>query len=343
MKKFLLLASVALGGSIQAVMLHQFNFFAAGVLPVTNFNGKQYAILSREAGGNDKGTYDDFGGKRDPQENDSLVTAAREFSEEAISGATFGMNAHAARQYLAQNSQVITNNSNVLYITRFSENDIRTFRKKFHPARAKSNNWKYQEKDRIATVRWDRLKNAILSSHSNTGVKVEARLIDPHTGQEKGHNEMITLRPFLVKKLRPVFQIGGNAAPVVPVHKPQQLIGRVMQVQAKRHHAPKPVVNPVVKVAHVAPKAHVKHAPAKKVVKKAAKKVFLKPVVKKAPAKKIVKKAVIVKKAPAKKIVKVVVVKKAPVKKVAHAPVGKMFVGKKFAKKPVKKAHKKKA
>jgi hypothetical protein len=87
--------------------------------------------------------------------------------------------------------------------------------------------------------------------------------------------------------------------------------------------APKAVKAPAKKVAKKAAKKVVKKAPAKKVAKKAAKKV-----VKKAPAKKVAAKKV-VKKTPAKKVAAKKIVKKTPAKKTAPKKVVKKKAKKK--------------
>lgn len=198
---------------MQAQSLSNYNFKVGAVLPVTHFNkqGKsvKYLVLGREAGGKDVGTYDDFSGSRDKGESHPVVTAAREFHEEGIMQDTLGMDLAKTRNRIDLSSKsnttevVLANENAVTYIVNFSDSEIRQFRKNFHPARAKQRSWKYQEKDRIATVRWDRLVTAIQSSKSNKGVTVQARLIDPATGNEEKNATTITLRPYLVKRLRP--------------------------------------------------------------------------------------------------------------------------------------------
>src|SRR5688572_1674937 len=70
--------------SSQKPLLTTVHFTTACGLPFFVQNGNYYFILSREAGGHDKGTFDDFGGKRDPGEDHPIISAAREFWEEAI-------------------------------------------------------------------------------------------------------------------------------------------------------------------------------------------------------------------------------------------------------------------
>lgn len=201
--------------------LSQYQFGAASVLPMTHFKGNKYVILGREAGGNDKGTYDDFGGSRDKGEKHPSITAAREFFEEGITQATLGMDANQAKARIDVGSKantteaVLANNNAVTFVVNFPSAEIIGFRSNFHAARAHQKSHKFKEKDRIATVRWDRLEAAIKCSKTNTGVQVQARLIDPNSGQEDKHATMITLRPFFVKRLRPYienapYQVGKN-------------------------------------------------------------------------------------------------------------------------------------
>lgn len=210
MAVFYLVSGVAFGMQ-QAQSLSQYPFNSASVLPFTYFNkkGKQvkYVILGREAGGRDKGTYDDFGGSKEQNEKHPMITAAREFYEEGIVNDTLGWNLTTTRAHIDLNQNhteaILALGTAVTYITHFSTNDIINFRKKFEAARAKQTSWKYKEKDRIATVRWDALVAAITNSKNNTGVTVQARLIDPATGKDEAQLSTITLRPFLVKRLRP--------------------------------------------------------------------------------------------------------------------------------------------
>jgi hypothetical protein len=138
-----------------------------------------------------------------------VITAAREFHEEGIMQDTLGMNLAAVRARIDLNSKsntteaVIASEKAATYIVSFTPDEIIKFRKNFHSARAKQKSWKYKEKDRIATVRWDRFVAAIQNTKSDQGVTVKARLIDPATGQEEKKATTITLRPYLVKRLRP--------------------------------------------------------------------------------------------------------------------------------------------
>lgn len=209
----------------QLQKLSNYNFYAAAVLPVTHFTSKKtgkatkYVILGREAAGKDVGTYDDWGGSRDKGEKHPVETAAREFYEEGILKDTLGMDLKTTTAFIDPKSKanevVIASERAVTYIVNFTSDDIVKFRKNFNAARNKQTSWKNKEKDRIATVRWDVFVAAIQGSKFNKGVTVNARLIDPATGKEDKNATTITLRPWLVKRLRPYvtnqqFQYGQN-------------------------------------------------------------------------------------------------------------------------------------
>lgn len=199
--------------STQQKSLTEFNYASASVLPITYFerNGQQvkYAILARESGGKDAGTYDDFGGSRDHGELHPAITAAREFFEEAICANTLGMSLNDVRHYIdiktGNTELILAQGHRCMFLTHFIAKDMIRFKNNFHHARAKARG-KFREKDRIATVHWDLLKDAIKKSQSDKGVTVQARLVDPATGHDEGHKTTITLRPLLVKKLRPLFE-----------------------------------------------------------------------------------------------------------------------------------------
>ncbi len=202
-----------LGAMQQPTPLSKFGHTAAWVLPTTHFlkNGKRvkYVVLGREAGGRDAGKYDAFGGDREKNEKHPVVTAAREFYEEAITSSTLGMNEKAIRTYIdlnARNTECILGiddkkykKKHVLYMTSFKDNDISKLERSFAAARNGQQQWKYKEKDSIAVVRWDRLVKAIKNSTSNTGVKVQATVTDL---QGKKIRKTIELRGVFVKILR---------------------------------------------------------------------------------------------------------------------------------------------
>lgn len=207
------------------VRLSSLNYKSASVLPYYYDNNKKWVILSREASGVDKGTYDDFGGgrERDKGEQRPVVTAAREFYEEGILGKTINVTVPETVSLLKKNSSHIISYSNtrgtcnVTYITNFNDYKDQFFNN-FYIARSNARNHKYREKDRIAVVTWDNLNNAIIKhakqadsfmwrwfGHlSSQNATVSAMELDPATLQFKPAI-IITLRPFLVKKLKLFF------------------------------------------------------------------------------------------------------------------------------------------
>lgn len=209
-------SAYACGMQAPVQSLSGYNFTSAAVLPVTYFDkqGKpvKYVILAREAAGKDVGTYDDFGGSRDQGEKHPVATAAREFFEEGILQSTLGMSQQQVRDHIDLTSKtntaaaVVASRQAVTYIVNFTADEIHKFKKNFHAALAQQTSYKYKEKDRIATVRWDLFEAAIKNSKPNTEVKVQARLVDPQTGKDEKSQTEITLRPFFVKTLRPYIE-----------------------------------------------------------------------------------------------------------------------------------------
>lgn len=197
----------------------------AGILPTTTwmkpegpFDPKtkkkkmipiKYAILGREAGGHDKGTYADFGGGGHGKDHPK-ITAAREFAEEAITEKTIGMNEGQIINY-ADPAKVHTEyilvgpSGSTSYITRFDNSVIGKLMKNFEKERSKQTSWKYKEKDRIATVRWEYLKNAVKNAALGATVTVTARVVDPKTGKGRPNTQQVTLRSPFVRLLKRFF------------------------------------------------------------------------------------------------------------------------------------------
>ncbi len=196
-----------------APRLSEFDFGAASVLPTfIDLNGKKYLILSREAGGTDIGTYDDFGGKRDligPKNNQKkeahpVITAAREFFEEAILMLSINFSLQNTKDFIEVNNPqtefVIAYGHNVTYITDFTAY-ADTFFANFYNAFNTTISRHSKEKDRIAIVGWDELKTVIHNARFNSGIIMDAQVLNP--ADQKWYTEKITLRGFFAKKLRP--------------------------------------------------------------------------------------------------------------------------------------------
>lgn len=198
----------------QPPALSDFQYGSASVLPFYNLRRTKYVILSREKWGRDAGTYDDFGGKRDQGENHPVISAAREFWEEAILDGTVGLSLARTQNYIditqSRNTHYVVANTtrrgakNVTYITNFNKYKTQ-FINNFYKARRNSTKRENKEKDRIAIVKWQDLKDAIVNNqHNSTSVYVSASVINPITN--KGEQQQILLRPYLVIKLRNFFR-----------------------------------------------------------------------------------------------------------------------------------------
>lgn len=198
----------------QPPALSDFKYGSASVLPFYNTRRTKYVILSREKWGRDAGTYDDFGGKRDKGENDPVESAAREFWEEAILDRTVGLSLMQTQNFIditkSRNAHYVIANTtrrgakNVTYITNFNKYKTQ-FISNFYKARRNSLKIENKEKDRIAIVKWQDLKDAIVShQHKSHSVYVTASVINPITN--KGEEQKILLRPYLVVKLRQFFR-----------------------------------------------------------------------------------------------------------------------------------------
>lgn len=205
-------ASVPQSNIAGAPRLTDFDFGGASVLPTfIDQNGKKYLILSREAGGKDKGTYDDFGGARDfigPKQNNikeahPVITAAREFFEEAILELTLNFSLQNAQDLIDVKNMyteyVIASGRNVIYITDFTQY-TNQFLSEFYKAFRKTTSRHSKEKNRIAIIEWNELKTIINNNPFNTGIIVDAEVLNPLDLQ--WYVEKITLRPFFAKKLR---------------------------------------------------------------------------------------------------------------------------------------------
>jgi len=186
-----------------APALKNLKYSSASVLPYTSKSNGRYVLLGQEAFGRDANTWDDFGGSRDLGENHPIITAAREFAEETE---FLFMNKKQAQNWLdvgAGNTKVVVaKNKNATYITRFDQHDLAKFTKKFNNRVGRKT-----EKKALAWVKWEDLERAICSAQrDSTGklkrVNVWAQVLDR---QNKSHGKLITVRPFLVAKLRDYF------------------------------------------------------------------------------------------------------------------------------------------
>lgn len=217
--KFISYSAVALQSfaltAMQAPSLSQFQYNAASVLPYVEYKkkpGKHYFLLGREAGGNDKDTWDAFGGSRDQGEKHPVQTASREFAEETIETI---FNSKDALNYIDADAKhttaVIANKHSkaVEYITKIGENKMHTVRYNFYKARHKATKFKHKEKNAIAFVREDRFASAIKNAQRDNQGHLKPVIVKGDIIKEDGSLMMqqdLTLRPYMVSTLQPYFQ-----------------------------------------------------------------------------------------------------------------------------------------
>lgn len=219
-----LLSMVRLQGmQLPRPSLSSFPFNGASVLPYTiDQSGTTQALLAREAGGGDEGTYDAFGGRKDPNETHPVETAAREYAEETIGlvGSPGAIRRHI--DVAGQDTLAIIANYNksfVIYVTYFDLGTFKYLSRNFAGARTRATG-KYKEKDRLAWVEWNRLSDAISNAQRDSQdhllpVRVKANVVNKNGIGYK--EKFITLRPVFVSSMQSYFR---NAA-YVAGHNPK--------------------------------------------------------------------------------------------------------------------------
>lgn len=205
-------------------------YFAAGVLPTfIDSDGQKCVILTRESRGEALNQFDDFGGKKDPGDTLPLYSAAREFWEEAILDKTTPLiTQEQVQDYINQENnhteyvivsagasakEAHVGKYGVTYITDFTEY-AQEFFNRFYPARQHEKRHDQQDKDEIAIVKWDDLKDALTKKHpqkdmiilknKNSYIPCFAQVINPKT--RKYEPTIIPLRPTFANKLMPFFR-----------------------------------------------------------------------------------------------------------------------------------------
>jgi len=178
--------------------------------------GVKKVILADEAHGWDRTTFADFGGKRDNGETHPVQTAAHEMYEEAIIPDTLGWSLNQTRDFIdiAKNNSThlitVYSNKKMCHVTYFT--DFTPYRniffREFPIARKNATQGKFREKNKLAIVTWDDLKDVVSKQRSsstprNMPVRMSALVQNPRTG--RFNTELITLRPSLVISLRPFF------------------------------------------------------------------------------------------------------------------------------------------
>jgi 8-oxo-dGTP pyrophosphatase MutT (NUDIX family) len=180
-----------------------YKFESASVLPLCVHHGKKYVILGRETKGRYAGSYDNFGGGREAGEDNHVLTAAREFFEEAILLLTVGFTLKDVEHYLditkTNNTEIIiAYNESFTYIIDFN-NYKKKILKNFHKALQETTDPHSLEKDRIALILWEDLERAIQTNR----MSISALELDPITLQLVATT--IQLRPYLMRQLKPFF------------------------------------------------------------------------------------------------------------------------------------------
>lgn len=198
-----------------ATKLSQYPYRSASVLLwYADRNNTEKFILADEAGGRDRGTYCDFGGKREKGENHPIMTAAHEFYEEAIIPNTLGWTLPQVEQFIditkADNTKLINAYSNaitchVTYLVDFTPYKDQLF-KKFPHARKHAKKHHFREKNNLAIITKKDLINAIEQRTHRFwrrwfSLKVSALVQNQRT--HKFEKKMITLRPAFVKSVSP--------------------------------------------------------------------------------------------------------------------------------------------
>lgn len=215
--------------NIQTFDLDTYPCKSASVTPVYTHKDKLCVIPTREAEGKDqkkggkKYTYDDFSGGSEKKDTNPLASAAREFWEEAMLQETLGWNIEDTENFIKENTLYAIAYTkdpnphnpksrdvrNVTYIVNFDKYADKLFAN-FYDAR-KSEQARYKklgtrrrhqhttEKDKIASILWDDLKEASITNKKTIWAAVK----DPQTKRFK--KEQVTLRPFFPSKLRPFF------------------------------------------------------------------------------------------------------------------------------------------
>lgn len=175
--------------------------------PKTN---KRYAILGREAFGSSKGLWDNFGGGKDNSDNNNyLSTALRELQEESIY--CLGKDVDV-RAKLKKNRVIINPNPrirSVTYIATFGKESIDNMKNRFYEKRSRTKKFCCREKDRIAFVNYDNLKDVInnaprdVKGNLKTPIYIKGSIINPKDTSKKGAIRAdLELRPFFVDKLQ---------------------------------------------------------------------------------------------------------------------------------------------
>ena len=176
----------------------------AGVLAYTYWPEKKadFFVLSKEAHGKDKGTYDAFGGGKDPNELHPIHTASRELFEESIK-------LLGDIQYLKKYIDIDSSNTknilvnkmknSFLYITKFDFKPIEKLIKEFPIALKKATQAKFKEKEEVVLVDAKDLEKSIVAAKGSINVHVNALKYNNKT--KHYDNCSVKIRPYLARIL----------------------------------------------------------------------------------------------------------------------------------------------
>ncbi len=176
--------------------------YADGAFVLPYYYDKQtndhYYLLGRETGGKDKGLYSAFGGSRQKGEGHPLITASREFNEEAHLSIPYngGWAINRLKAYIRQNKKGIVakkteyGNRVVFYIIDFGARNAKRILANFKHGQTDDN-----EIDQLAQVRCADLVNALTHAQKSKPIKVNAYIW--RNGKKMAQQEIITLRPLM--------------------------------------------------------------------------------------------------------------------------------------------------
>jgi hypothetical protein len=187
--------------------LYEWPYQTAAVLPTYQIKQQKYVILAHNAVDPEKDAYGAFGGDREESELDPIKTAARIAYEGMIAKKTMGMTRKELKKYLASEhtqwviASKVKNVGNVIYITDFGDH-AQGLLHNFYSARQKTKKNKYQQKDRLAVVRWNDLEKAIKDGKHY----VIANTINPRTHKREPSSKEIKLQSAFIKNLSGFFK-----------------------------------------------------------------------------------------------------------------------------------------
>ncbi len=177
--------------------------YADGAFVLPYYYDKQtnnhYYLFGRETGGKDKGLYSAFGGSRQKGEHHPMLTAVREFHEEAHLGVPDigGWSSKKLRTHIVQHKKRVVaqkteyGNRVVFYIIDFGTCNAKWLLANFKHGQSDDN-----EIDQLAQVSVQDLLHAFKHLRKGEPIKVKAQIW--RNGKQMTQPEIITLRPLLL-------------------------------------------------------------------------------------------------------------------------------------------------